>query len=610
MVWTYTANSLATFDTLPGGAATDSFTLTLSDGNGGTMQQTISVDLVNDPTRTTINSAPVFGIAPALNTITRVSTDANGSQVSPTGGAQNPTISPDGTKAIFYANSSAFFSWGSSQAGLMMKDLVTGAVTCITTDSGNSGFNNSGTNIYRFGEFSPDGTQVAFWDPSSNLTTVDTNGYEDIFIKNLTTGAVTMVDTDANGNQLVGGVSVFPVWRPNSNQILFRTQATGVPGHSGTSQMDLYLKDLNSGSVTLVSGAGVTPTTTGNGNSFTGLRTPLSSPTQVFSSDGNKLVFSSYASNFGGSDTNGFADVFVKDLSLGTITNVSLASDNSTQGNGDSLIASITPDGTKVLFESVASNLVGNDTKGYKDLFIKNLNNNSITRINTNSNGNEADGGNSFNAQFSSDGTKVLFMSDATNLVANDTDNATDLFVKDLITGTTTLVAQVGAAGLTGQGSTARFSTDGTKVIYQSDASNLVGNDSNNLTDIFTQQIATAPRLVYNAYHDITTGTETTQGYITFTDNDFIDIHTATATAKNGTSVLGGLTLTVTDPQNNSGIGKINWSYSVTDAALSGLSVSNTASHDVFTITLNDGNNHPVTQDLTFDLINPASAIA
>ncbi|MBQ0818747.1 PD40 domain-containing protein, partial [Microvirga sp. HBU67558] len=90
------------------------------------------------------------------------------------------------------------------------------------------------------------------------------------------------------------------------------------------------------------------------------------------------------------------------------------------------------PDGRYVVFESYADNLVAGDDNGVADIFLKNLDTKEVTRISIATSGMETTFG-SFDAQFSPDGRFVTFESDATNLVANDGNNASDIFLVDLL---------------------------------------------------------------------------------------------------------------------------------------------------------------------------------
>jgi hypothetical protein len=202
------------------------------------------------------------------------------------------------------------------------------------------------------------------------------------------------------------------------------------------------------------------------------------------SSDGRYVAFHSLASNLVPNDTNFAIDIFVHDRQTGQTTRVSVNSAG-VQGNGDSNWSSISSDGRYVAFESLASNLVPNDTNGADDVFVHDRQTGQTMRVSVNSVGVEGNNNSNF-PYISSDGRYVAFTSLASNLVPNDTNFAPDIFVHDRQTGQTTRVS-VNSAGVQGNGDSnfPSISSDGRYVAFTSLASNLVPNDTNFAPDIF-----------------------------------------------------------------------------------------------------------------------------
>ncbi len=127
------------------------------------------------------------------------------------------------------------------------------------------------------------------------------------------------------------------------------------------------------------------------------------------------------------------------------------------------------------------------------DIFVKDLVTGAITRVSTNASGAQA-ANLSRNPVFSPDGTKVAFASFANNLVAGDTNGTQDIFVKDLVTGAVTRVSTSAAGAQSNNYSIdAAFSPDGTKLVFTSNAGNLVAGDTNGVPDIFIKDLATEP---------------------------------------------------------------------------------------------------------------------
>src|SRR5947207_827443 len=152
----------------------------------------------------------------------------------------------------------------------------------------------------------------------------------------------------------------------------------------------------------------------------------------AISADGRFVAFDSAATNLVGNDTNGSEDVFVRDLKAHKTRRVSLSSAG-VQGDGLSFSPSISADGRFVAFASHATNLVGGDTNGFEDVFVRDLKTHKTRRVSLSSTGAQADG-DSFEPSISPDAGSVGFVSYATNLVGNDTNGYADIFVRGVQT--------------------------------------------------------------------------------------------------------------------------------------------------------------------------------
>lgn len=205
------------------------------------------------------------------------------------------------------------------------------------------------------------------------------------------------------------------------------------------------------------------------------------------SGDGRIVGFSSVASNLIAGDTNGVADVFVRDFNSGTLTRVSVSS-GGVQSNGFSGHTSMSLDGRFVVFSSDATNLVSGDTNGATDVFVRDRQLGTTERVSVTSSGAEGNG-TSFNYMhaISSGGRYVVFHSDASNLVTGDTNGATDIVLHDRALSTTVRIS-VDSAGLQSNGPSSLATIavlNGRYFTYQSTATNLVANDTNGVSDIF-----------------------------------------------------------------------------------------------------------------------------
>jgi Tol biopolymer transport system component len=209
------------------------------------------------------------------------------------------------------------------------------------------------------------------------------------------------------------------------------------------------------------------------------------------SADGRFVAFVSSAGNLVAGDTNHLPDVFVHDCVTGRTTRVSVGR-GGRQGNGASGFAAISADGRFVAFTSAAWNLVGRDTNGTSDVFVHDRSTGRTRLVSVSSVGVEGNR-DSEGPAISAHGRFVAFTSDASNLVAGDTNHIADVFVHDRDTGRTTRVSVSSggtqAAGFpTGTGSNSpAISADGRYVAFHSEAQNLVRHDTNDTFDIFVR---------------------------------------------------------------------------------------------------------------------------
>ncbi|GAB5451655.1 MAG: hypothetical protein Hals2KO_19830 [Halioglobus sp.] len=215
-----------------------------------------------------------------------------------------------------------------------------------------------------------------------------------------------------------------------------------------------------------------------------------SSEDASISADGRFVAFSSESSDLVANDTNGMSDIFVRDRQTGTTTRVSVDSVGD-QGNAASRRPEISGDGNWVVFRSAANNLVPMDNNNRWDTFLHNRITGVTTRVSVDSLGAEGNSDSLLN-DITSDGTLIAFSSFATNLVSSDTNAASDVFVHNRVTGTTTRVSVDSSAMQANQSSSdPAISADGRYVVFHSMATNLVAGDSNNLEDVFVHDLQT-----------------------------------------------------------------------------------------------------------------------
>jgi Tol biopolymer transport system component len=325
-----------------------------------------------------------------------------------------------------------------------------------------------------------DGSVIVFHSDATTLVAGDTNQLTDIFVHDRSTGTTARVNVGADGAQAVGGPSFSPAISADGRFVAFESSARNlVPGpHNG--RRHIVVHDRSTGATTRASvGPRGVPA---DGDSFFA----------SISADGRYVAFESDATNLVPDDSNQRADVFVHDRVTGITIRVSEATGGA-QGAGDSGRPRISADGRYVVFDSEAPNLVAEDTNNVADVFVHDRLTAVTTRVSVATGGAQAVGGDSVLPAISADGRVVVFQSDATNLVAEDTNDFRDIFVHDRTTGATIRisVATGGVQAVDGGAARPQISADGQVVVFESAATNLAGDDTNDVTDVFVHDRAT-----------------------------------------------------------------------------------------------------------------------
>lgn len=222
--------------------------------------------------------------------------------------------------------------------------------------------------------------------------------------------------------------------------------------------------------------------------SSAGVQGEALSGSPAISADGRYVAFMSGAGNLAPDDTNG-RDVFLHDRESGATELVSVATDG-TQADRPAANPSVSGDGRYVVFDSEAANLVANDLNQASDVFLRDTVAGTTTRVSEASDDSEG-AGDSVTPSISANGRYVTFTSLASNLVPGDDNDDRDIFLKDLQTGVTELisVSSDGEQGNFASGGIAagpgRVSADGRYVVFGSFANNLVPDDGNQADDAF-----------------------------------------------------------------------------------------------------------------------------
>jgi Tol biopolymer transport system component len=341
---------------------------------------------------------------------------------------------------------------------------------------------------------SGNGRYVAFTSDATNLVDGDTNGFSDVFMRDLDKGTTIRVSVAGDGTQ-GNKSSYWPYISANGRYISFVSEATNLVINDTNEVADVFVHDNKTGETKMASVA--SDNTPGNDLSFW----------TSISSDGRYVAFMSAATNLVPSDMNDSWDIFVHDMKTGETSRVSVTSDGK-EANSQSEYPVISEDGRYVAFASDATNLVEGDSNGYRDVFEYDRKTNKISRVSVASDGTQANEGTEMGAiAISADGHYVAFASLATNLVAEDTNQNWDIFVHDRDTGETTRVSVAGDGTQANAGSFGvGISAQGRYVTFGSNANNLTEGDTNNAQDVFVHDRQTGQTRLVSVASDGTEG--------------------------------------------------------------------------------------------------------
>jgi Tol biopolymer transport system component len=403
---------------------------------------------------------------------TRVSVDSNGTQANFLSFVSS--VSHDGRLIAFQSVAHNLVPGDTNGTwDIFVHNRDTGLTTRVSVATGGTEANQQSW----YPAISANGRAVSFNSSATNLVAGDTNGATDIFVRDLQTGVTERVSVASDGSEGNLTSAYQQAISANGRYVAFRSEASNlVPGDTNGS-WDIFVRDREAGTTTRVSVAN--DGSEGNGDSGY----------PSISADGRYVAFSSSASNLVPGDTNAVTDVFVRDRTAGTTTRVSVATGGA-QGNSESQKSSMSAEGRYIAFESGASNLVPGDTNGVFDIFVHDRVTATTTRTNV-ANGGLESNLEAYDASISADGRIVTFASPATNLVPADTNGAWDIFVRDLQAGSTTRVSvATGGTQANGNSNDPALSGDGRTVAFRSDATNLVAGDTNAYSDVFANSTA------------------------------------------------------------------------------------------------------------------------
>jgi Tol biopolymer transport system component len=331
---------------------------------------------------------------------------------------------------------------------------------------------------------SGDARRIAFTSQATNLVAADANGeVSDVFVYDQATSTVELVSAGPSG-EAADGRSEQPALSGDGSRVAFTSHAKNLVPADRNDAADVFV---------FVPGTGlVRASVSSDGDEADG---PSSEPD--ISADGRYVVFTSNADNLVEGDSNGQADVFVRDLLTGVTVLVSVshrARASARSADGESSAPAISPDGGYVSFSSDAPDVVEGDGNHRQDVFLRDVTAARTQMISLGRGGRTGQnralaGGFAAVSDVSRDGTFVAFESDATNLAGRDRNRRTDVFVRDTAHRSTRRVS-VSTTNEEGSGASVlpRITPDGRYVAFSSRADDLVAKNTVGL-DVFVRDV-------------------------------------------------------------------------------------------------------------------------
>lgn len=337
-----------------------------------------------------------------------------------------------------------------------------------------------------------DGRYVVFVSNSQNLVAsgIPPTDIQQVYRYDRLNHEVLLVSVALDGVTCGNGKSDSPTINADGSRVSFRSESTNLSGLDQDNFPDLYVREIGKASVTALVSVPV-PGVVKQPGYFLDPR---------ISANGRRVVFTSYGS-LDPRDNDGFPDVYVRDLELQATILVSVSADGFRKANNTSQGASISADGTRIAFSSLANNLDTLDQDTRSDIYVRELDETPTTYlVSMNSAGTEKGNGSSGSSMISADGHRIVFESGSTNLDPLDRDAFGDIYVRTLTDTPSTLLVNVNASG-TWKGNSGGYvwpytrisiSADGTRIAFMTLAK-LDPLDQDGLWDIYVRDIGAAP---------------------------------------------------------------------------------------------------------------------
>jgi len=429
-------------------------------------------------------------------------------------GSNGSTMTPDGRYVAFASSADDIVAndINAHLTDVFVRDTQTGTTTLVSVNQSGTGSGNDRS----FGPvISATGRYIAFSSSATNLAPNDSNAFFDVYLRDMQTGTTTLVTYNLDGTAAAGGNANPYSISPDGRYIVFTSGATNLTTVPDTSaSIDIFVRDMQTGvnKMLSVNIFGVSPS---NQNSY-------GVPNSI-SSDGRYFLFESDASNLTSIPGSGGRRAFIRDTQLDTTIPVAVDRLGTQTYNGVD-IPVFAGGGRYVCFVSGGNDIVANDNNNRGDVFLRDLQTNTTTLVSVNVAGNPIVNGNADKCRITPDARYVAFSSSSTEhtTVPDTNGGANDIFLRDMQTGTTSLISHNLANTSAGNAFSTlhAISSDGRFVVFQSFATDLTNlPDTNSAVDIFAGDARTS-RTIPISINDFGTSTPTVASGNSAVNND------------------------------------------------------------------------------------------
>jgi len=303
----------------------------------------------------TNGKSDIFLYDTVTKTTKRVSVDSNRLQAN--GDSKSPSISANGRYVSYWSTANNLVSGDTNNfRDVFIYDTVTANTSRVNVNS--SAIQGNGDSQYP--SISWDGRYVAYWSNGTNIVSGDSNNRSDIFVYDTSTKTNRRISVSSSGIQ-GNQSSVDQAISGDGRYAAYTSWATNLVAGDTNLKSDIFVFDTFTSRTRRVSVD--SNGTQGDGNSYSA----------SISGDGRYVTYHSESTNLVPRDTNANVDVFAYDLVTGKTLRLSEDS-NGNPGNGASYYPSISGNGAYVAYESDSDNLVPGDSNGFRDVFVKNIN--------------------------------------------------------------------------------------------------------------------------------------------------------------------------------------------------------------------------------------------